>query len=187
MIPFLFLDMEDEEDRAFMTDIYLKYERLIWSTIRKILKNHPGAEDAFQTCLMKLMQSVKKLQSITNERNLVSYIITAAKHAALDEVRRKTMESFDDEAWGGQALLQADDDMVDFLYQQELAEHLKSVWPLLDERSRYLLEGKYFLGLTTHEMGATLHITHNSVRVELSRARNRVKKLLRKHFSMTEL
>ena len=190
MIPFVILAIEDEGDRAFMTEVYRQYERLIWSEIRKILKDHPEAEDVFQTCLMKLVRNVKKLRSLTTTRELVNYIMTAAQHTALDAVRGKKnqpMESINDEEWDGRRSLRSDDDLEEMLYRRESVAQLEAVWPLLDERTRYLLEGKYFLDLSTHEMGAALHISHNSVRVELSRARKKVRKLLEEQCSMTEL
>ena len=190
MIPFVILAIEDEGDRAFMTELYYQYERLIWSEIRKILKDHPEAEDVFQTCLMKLVRNVKKLRSLTTTRELVNYIMTAAQHTALDAVRGKKnqpMESINDEEWDGRRSLRSEDDLEEILYRRESVAQLESIWPLLDERSRYLLEGKYFLDLSTREMGAVLHITHDSVRVELSRARKKVRKRLAEQCSMTEL
>ena len=190
MIPFVILAIEDEGDRSFMTEVYFQYERLIWSEIRKVLKDHPEAEDVFQTCLMKLVRNVKKLRSLTTERELVNYIMTAAQHTALDAVRGKKnqpMESINDEEWGGRYSLRSEEDLEELLYRRESVAQLEAVWPLLDERSRYLLEGKYFLDLSTREMGAVLHITHDSVRVELSRARKKVRKLLEEQRSKTEL
>lgn len=189
MIPFVILAIEDESDRNFMTEIYFRFERLIWLEIRKILKNHPDAEDVFQTCLMKLVKNVKKLRSLTVERELINYIMTAAQHTALDVVRGKKnqpMESINDEDWAGRHTLRSEDDLEELLYRREEVAQLEAIWPLLDERSRYLLEGKYFLDLTTREMGEVLNITHDSVRVELSRARKKARKILEEQRSMTE-
>ena len=87
MIPFVILAMEDVDDRDFMTDVYLQYERLIWSEIRRKLKNHPEVEDVFQSVLTKLVANVKKLRSM-DRNGRVNYIITVAQHCAIDELRR---------------------------------------------------------------------------------------------------
>lgn len=189
MIPFVILAMEDDDDRAFMTEVYLQYERLMWSEIRGVLKGQCDPEEVFQTALVKLVANVKKLRSLES-RPMVNYIITAVKNTAIDALRRLNKgftDSIDDEEWIGRLGLCSDDDLDDTISRREAVGKLRSIWHLLDDRSRYLLEGKYFLDLSTHEMGAVLGITHDSVRVELSRARRRAKKLLEEHCRMTGL
>lgn len=187
MIPFVILAIEDDEDRAFMTEVYLQYERLIWSEIRKFLKDEHDPEGVFQDCLVKLVRHVKKLRGLERE-NLINYIITVAKNTCRDVLRQKKVyfESINDEEWSGRHSLRAEEDLESMTFRRDAVSQLKAIWPLLDERSRYLLEGKYFLDLSTHEMGAALNITHDSVRVELFRARTKAKKLLEEHFSVTE-
>lgn len=180
MIPFVILAIEDDEDRAFMTEVYLQYERLMWSEIRKCLRDEQESEDAFQEALVKLVRHVKKLRSLET-RNLVNYIITTVKHTCFDVLRRKKKASslsMDDKEWIGQYSLQSDENVEDTVYRREAVAELEAIWPQLDERSRYLLESRYFLGMSTYEMGEILNITHDSVRVELSRARRKAKKLM---------
>lgn len=189
MIPFVILAIEDDEDRAFMTEAYLQYERLMWSEIRKLLKDEHDPEEVFQDCLVKLVRHVKKLRSMES-RNMVNYMISTVKNTCLDVLRQQKKVFFDsinDEEWGGRYTLQTDDDLEATVYRREAVAQLEAIWPLLDERSRYLLEGKYFLGLTTREMGAVLNITHDSVRVELSRARKKARKLLEEQGSVIEV
>lgn len=81
MIPFVILTIEDDDDREFMTELYYKYERLMWSEIRKALKGHSEAEDVFQTSLVKLVQKVKVLRGLEN-RHRVNYIISTVKMQA---------------------------------------------------------------------------------------------------------
>ena len=187
MIPFVILAIEDEEERAFMTEVYVQYERLIWSEIRKLLKEEHDPEGVFQDCLVKLVRHVKKLRSLERQ-NMINYIITVAKNTCRDVLRQKSLyfESINDEEWSGRYSLRTEEDLESLAYRREAVSQLEFIWPLLDERSRYLLEGKYFLGLSTREMGAALNITHDSVRVELFRARTKAKKLLEEHFSVTK-
>ena len=187
MIPLVILSMEDDGDRAFMTEIYLQYECLIWSEIRKLLKDEHDPEAVFQDCLVKLVRHVKKLRSM-ERRNMVNYLITVVKNTCMDVLRQKRVyfESINDEEWSGRYTLRSDEDLEALAFRREAVSQLAQIWPLLDERSRYLLEGKYFLDLSTHEMGAVLNITHDSVRVELFRARTKARKLLEEHFPRSE-
>lgn len=97
------------------------------------------------------------------------------------------MDSMNDEEWVGRIELQTEEDLEELVFRRDSVEKLELVWPYLNERSRYLLEGKYFVGLSTQDMGKVLGITADSVRVELSRARRKVRALLAEHFEMTEL
>lgn len=190
MIPFMILAIENEEDKAFMTEIYTQYERLMWSEIRKVVKNNPcEIEDIFQTLLVKLIQKVDRLRSMES-RSMVNYIITAAQNTSIDALRKLQKPgtySINDEEWFGRDALRTDDDVEDFVYRRDDVVKLKAIWPFLDDRSRNLLEKKYFMGMSTREMGAELGIKHDSVRVELSRARKKAKVLLEEKFSMTGL
>lgn len=189
MIPFVILAIEDDDDRAFMTEIYFQYERLIWSEIRKFLKDEHDPEDVFQNCLVKLVKKVKKLRSMET-RPMVNYIISTVKHTCIDVLRagnKVHLDSINDEEWDGRFYLQSEEELESIIFRRDAVARLETIWPLLDERSRYLLEGKYFQELTTHEMGSVLNITHDSVRVELSRARKKARKLLEEQWSMKEL
>lgn len=39
MIPICILAIEDEDDRAFMENLYMSYQRLMYSTIRNIVRD----------------------------------------------------------------------------------------------------------------------------------------------------
>ena len=48
MLPLVILAIEDENEKAFMTWLYLQYRRLIYSEVRKIVGNTDEAEDLLQ-------------------------------------------------------------------------------------------------------------------------------------------
>lgn len=54
MIPYHILAIEDENDREFMTSLYLQYERLMYFTIRKVTQDSWLVDDIFQSTLEKL-------------------------------------------------------------------------------------------------------------------------------------
>ena len=87
------------------------------------------------------------------------------------------MPSVDDEEFAG-GVLSDGVSAEDVLIRVESVRRLADVWPLLDERSQYLLEAKYILEMESQEIAAQLGIKPDSVRVELSRARKRAQRLL---------
>lgn len=182
MVPFVILSIEDEEEYAFMTEIYLRYERLMWAEIHKRHKDPADAEDVFQTCLVGLVRNVQKLRTL-EERERINYIITAVQHTASNFARGKRRHptvSMEEQGEHGPEKAGDEDGVEELLCRREAVAGMESVWPMLDERTRYLLEGKYFLGLSNQEMARELNIGADSVRVELGRARKRVRRLMEK-------
>lgn len=179
MIPTVILAIEDENDRAFMSDLFVRYERLLLAEIVDVLRGRADPEDVLQSTIEKLIDKISLLRGLET-RQQVNYIITAARHAAINELRRlKRYPSFSFADIG--AYFEQEDTTADvetIVHRHESVDELERVWPSLDERTRYLLEARYFLELSYEEIAAEIGVKPDSARMLLTRARNRVKKLL---------
>lgn len=181
MIPLIILTIEDEDDRSFMTEVYVRYERLIYSEIYKLMNDRWLVEDVMQTTLMKLIDQLARLRGM-DERHRINYIITAARNNAISALRTHgnrasaSLEAQREAGWD----LGSDFSVEETILRGEKIGRLKDIWPELDARSRYLLESKYILDASSKEMAQTLGIKEDSVRVELSRARRKARQLLSK-------
>ena len=86
MIPFCILVIEDDDDREFMTLLYIRYQRLLYKEIYEILKKPWNTEDILQATLVKLIDKIPELRQ--KERpQLVGYICAAARNTALNFLR----------------------------------------------------------------------------------------------------
>lgn len=166
MVPFCILAIENEDDREFMTRLYLDYSRLMQQQITKIVQDEWAAEDLMQTTLVKLIDKVQDLR--TKDRNhLINYIISACKNQARNYMRDKNRHaeySIDEYLDTPNPHDGADEIEMRLAYTDEL-EHLSKVWPKLDGRSRYLLESHYILEKSPYEIAANLGIKPDSVRM----------------------
>ena len=81
MIPYSILAIEDENDREFMTFLYLQYEKLMYSTIHKVTQDNWLVDDIFQSTLEKLIDKVWLLKKLNRDR-LVNYLIVACRNTA---------------------------------------------------------------------------------------------------------
>lgn len=181
MVSFCILAIENEDDREFMTRLYLDYSRLMQQQITKIVQDEWAAEDLMQTTLVKLIDKVQDLR--TKDRNhLINYIISACKNQARNYMRDKNRHaeySIDEYLDTPNPHDGADEIEMRLAYTDEL-EHLSKVWPKLDGRSRYLLESHYILEKSPYEIAANLGIKADSVRTALTRARKAAYALLAK-------
>jgi RNA polymerase sigma factor, sigma-70 family len=171
-IPQIILTIESDDDRAFMTQLYEKYHRLMYKEILTIVKNHADTEDVLHNTIVSLIRKIDTLRKF-NERRLANYIITACKNTARNLFRNRkeiliTFEELDEVA--------DDSNIENFIVHVENLNMLAEVWPDLPERDKHLLEGKYILEKSDVEMSKELGISANSVRMYLSRARKRALK-----------
>lgn len=174
MIPVCILAIEDESDREYMTQLYLQYQRLMYSTINKITQDSWLTEDVMQTSLEKLIDKIPLLKSFDRNR-LVNYIISTCKNTAYNELNamaRQRIFGFDD----CRDQNDSDEDTFEiekYLILKDDIGSLARIWPSLDARSRYLLEARYILGKSTKEIAIDLEIKPESVRMALTRARGK--------------
>lgn len=115
MLPICILAIRDDDDRAYMTRLFVKYQRLMYRTIYDILGDKWATEDVLQTTLLRLI------------------------------------------------------DHLDALAQ---------VWPRLDENTRWLLEARYILDYSDGELARELGVKPDSVRMALTRARRKARRLM---------
>ena len=176
MIPFAIAAIESEDDRAFMTSIYLRHRALMLKTAWHFTRE-PGEVDDIvsETCVM-LIQHLDTLKGL-EETALRSYIVTTVKHKAVDFRRRSEREkdhaaSFDEEqaepavSFEHKIAVQAEIDMV------------KRVLLSLPKREREALTMKFFEGMDDHEIAQTLGISEGAVRKYIMQGRNHLKAAL---------
>lgn len=185
MIPICILAIEDDDDRTFMTYLAETYERLVYHTIRKVTTNNWDVDEIYQITWEKLVTKVKQLRDLTRDQR-VNYLITTAHNKALNYVRdsgrlrESPYEDYSDVSHSKDAGNLAE---LRLIKGEELAG-LAHIWPKLDDRSRYILEGYYVLELSMEELAQGLDVKPASVRMALTRARNAAYKLLSKELEL---
>ena len=171
MLPII-LAIENDDDREFMSWLYVQYQRLLYSEIVRIVKNSDEAQDLLHDVIEKLIDRVTFLRTL-ERRNLVNYIITAAKHTAYNFCRDRKKEfdlGEDQESLADPALLPEDN-----LILKERLFCLAEVWHTLDEKTQYLLQAKYILNMSGNEIAAELGMPPDNVRMAVVRAKRKAK------------
>lgn len=174
MIPICILAIDNDDDREFMSRLFLSYNRLMYNEIIKIIHDPWVADDLLQATLEKLIDKITELRSKDRDR-LVSYIIVSCKNTArnyLRDQKRHPAFCFDEEV--DRADTENSQEEIEFrLISEEELNALVQIWPQLDERSQWVLEKRYVHERTTAEIAAELGIKADSVRMVLSRARSK--------------
>ena len=179
MIPLCILAIESESDREFMTALYLNYNQLMQRQILKIVRDEIAVEDLFQDVLEKLVDRVSDLRNLP-VTHLIKYVTVACKNHSYNYLRRKRalswipLENLAEVADPNQDRAQMELSVI----TSDSLSKLSKIWPKLDERSQYLLESYYFAEMTPQEIGKTLGIKPESVRMALTRARKTAYRLI---------
>lgn len=173
MIPYIILAIENDSDRDFMSQLYVTYEKLMYSEVGKIAHDPWATEDIVQDTLVKLIDKIGLLRQLPSKK-LINYIISASKNTAFNYLKRKENRdilAFDEIELQSKTETPLDrGPEVKIVFEEDLRQ-LSRIWGKLDERSKYLLEGRYILGKTSAEMAEDLGIKPDSIRMALTRAR----------------
>ena len=186
MIPFIVAAIEDIDDRDFMESLYYTYKRLMYSEIRKIVRDTWDVEDILQNSLLRLITKIPLLRTLGRDQ-LVNYIISTARNTALNFVRdekRATQFAFD-ETIDSLDASRPSDTALERLELIEMMQVVGDAWSQLDEKHKRVLELKYILEQSNEEIAKEFDIGANSVRMLLTRARNRLKELVADKAGMT--
>lgn len=178
MIPFLILAIEDPDDREYMANLYIKYNRLMYSEIKKIISDPWDIEDVLQISLVKLIDKITLLRGFERNR-LVSYLISTCRNNAYN-YSKKLCSVPEYEIMEDDNVDTTSNPLEELVLKKERDHILIDAWYKLDERSRYFLESKYILEKSDAEIAANMNIKASSVRMNLTRARNKLKSLVEK-------
>ena len=174
MLPLVIMAIEDEDDKAFMTWLYLQYRRLIYSEVRKIIGNTDEVEDLLQSVVEKLIEKLSLLRGM-EQNKLVNYIISTAKNTAYNSLRGKEQEIL----WEDQEELVDPAPMPEeHILAQEDLSRLARVWIDLDKKTQYLLSAKYILKKSGKEIAGNLNMPSDNVRTALVRARRKARQAM---------
>lgn len=180
MIPICIQAIENEDDRAFMAQLFLDYNRGMFSEIYQILQDQWVTEDVLQDSIKGLIDHIPQLRRM-NIRARTSYIMTTCRHNAIseDKKRRRTLLVPDSPSQ------EQTQDPAEQVLVSVTMEALHQVWPRLDQRTRQLLESKYILKMSDADIAAALNVKTDSVRMLLTRARNEARKAMQRELGET--
>ena len=65
LIPLVFLLIENEDDRLFLENVYIRYHRLMYAQALQILKQSQSAEDAVSDSLLSLAKKISLCAPLT--------------------------------------------------------------------------------------------------------------------------
>lgn len=181
MIPQIILAIENEDDREFMSQLYLDYQYIMYAEIKKLVSDSWVIEDIMQDSFVRLIDKIDLLRQL-NTRRRINYLITTVRNQTKNYYRarqRATFSSLDDEDSPLYRTMSSNEDLEEHVFHMDQLRKLKDVWPHLSDTTQQLLERKYILGQSDSEIAEEFAIKPGSVRMKLTRARKEALELIK--------
>ncbi|MEL7609479.1 MAG: sigma-70 family RNA polymerase sigma factor [Bacillota bacterium] len=183
MIPIIILTIQDDNDRNFMTSLYLDYYGLMRKHALLIVKDGSTAEDMIHDACVQLIKNIATIRSLKS-CVLPAYLVSTIRRVSLNYAyrnhgaRQKEILGLQDEFTADQADITAD--VEEIVLRQLNIEHLEKAISKLPQSLQDALNFKYLLGMTDEEIAQSIGVRKDSVRQYLTRARRKALVTLQK-------
>ncbi len=181
MILLAFADNTPVTDQQFFTELYIRYEPLLFSTAWKYTKDAQAVEDIVQDSVEKLIKKISILKTL-NRYTLVSYIVNTVRNTAINYIHREGLKNTyfvaepDDTSDFYDLIVETNPEII--YLNTEFSEATWEALSNLPDKYMVLLKGKYILGLDDEELAELICCKPSSVRMYLTRARRKAMELL---------
>ena len=180
MLPLALLLVHDEDDQAFLCEIYLQYKALIYKVASDYWKpNQAEIEDAVGESVERLCKYCDKIRAVPCNKR-ASYIVKLVENVCRTRLRAMMTEkqhcafSMDEEQ---SEQITAQDSVVETVFSHFYAEELIAMFDRLNERDQELIRMRHVDQMSYAEMAKALQMSEGSVRTALNRAKHRLEKM----------
>lgn len=180
ILPLAILLVNDDEDRAFLCEVYLQYKALIYKVASDYFKhNQVEIEDAVGESVERLCKYCKNFRAIPCNK-MAAYIVKLVENVCRTRLRAIMMEknhyafSIDEEQ---SEQIPTHDSVLETVFSHFYAEELLAMFDRLNEYDRELIRMRHVDQMSYAEIAKALQMNEGSVRTALSRAKHRLKKI----------
>lgn len=153
-------------------------QRKLYSFALRILQNREESEDVVQEIFVKLWRMRGELETI---RNREAFAMTMTKNLCIDRLKRKRILSLDDDSVIHEGTSQSDP--LKEVHLNDAIERVNQIVNELPEQQRMIIQLRDIEGYTSEEVAEILDINQNTLRVNLSRARQKIRENLVKQYN----
>ena len=161
--------------KEYKTEV-LPLKNKLYRFAKRLLNHAEEAEDAVQEVLIRLWQKRNKL----NNKNIEAFAMIVTKNRCIDKIRAKRRNLIKLE----ETMLPANDSSP---YNQiELADSIEKVHQiikLLPDRQKMIFQLRDIEGYTYDEIAEVMQLSKNVIKVNLYRARKKIRELLLKKYN----
>lgn len=174
MILFVVENLDNEEDKKFILDVYNKYAPMMRARAYTFINDYETSADLAHECIIKLIPQTDKLRTY-NDSQLRAYIAVSIDHISINYSKhssRSCLMSDDEECFFNS--VEDEENLEDVVEHKFSYEELHKSFQLLPERDKSLIILKYDLELSDKDIAPIIGISENSVRMTVRRSVSRL-------------
>ena len=151
----------------------------IFRYANRLLNNEHDSEDVVQEIWLKLWD---KRDQLGNIRSMEAFAYRMTRNLCLDKIKQKKPTYYDDREEGSYRYEEADHgpDPQSRLELQDTVERVNQIIGFLPEQQKSLLQMRDIEGLEYEEIADITGLEINAIRVNISRARKKVRETIQK-------
>ena len=176
MLAFYMSLISDEDDRKKLEDIYNKYHELIFKITYKITEHQYYAEAATSNTVLVLVNNIKRIRT-ENEHELKAFIITIAKNEAISVLKEKSEDNNFFSEIKETNLSYRRNIENDLMREEERIKILNAI-NAIPLSYRLVLTLKYANNLSASQISKILKMKSGTVRVQIKRGKEMLRKIL---------
>ncbi len=177
MLPTVLMMIEDDQDRAFIEELYLRYRPVLYKTaLRYFGPNEQELEDAIGKSIERMCKYCHTLKRIPPEKQPI-YLVCIARsvcHTRMTYLRTHDLPDF-------LALEEAEEEVPlleeEVVFSRFYAMDLLQSFNQLTERDKELIRLRHIDQMDYDEIASVLHISPGAARTAVCRAKSRLEKL----------
>lgn len=185
MLPII-LNIVDDDERAFVEKIYIKYEKQLYSISMKYLNNHHDAQDCVHETIKLIIESIEKIRIAQDIGYIDKLIGTVCRNCALNMLNVRNRKNAYERSilkYNYEEDVYEEIDIPDYsacvdrLYlSEEYCDHLHNLINKLDDKYRDVILLKS-AGVDNKAIAETMNISEALVRQRYLRAKKQLLKM----------
>jgi len=180
VLPLSILLIENDEDRQFLTDLYLQYRPLMYKVASQFFSdNYAEMEDAVSGAVERLCKKCETLKQVECNKR-ASYTVSTVRNVCLTRLREIGRQRRNrDYATDAETIDNVSDqeDVQDIVFDRVFASDLLDAFPELSEKDKDLIRLRHMDLLGYDVIAQQVGITEIAARTAVSRARSKLERL----------
>lgn len=172
MLVFYLSLIENEKEKRQFEDVYFAYKNQMYLLALKLLNNKHDAEDVVHDVFCSIATS--HMDIITNaecEKDVRNYLLKSVKNASISLIRKRKIRSDYENMKRKEKVELSDNEFLNRLCNKMEADSLMKVMAELDKKYQEVLYYRFVLGLSTAETAQILERPANTIKIQISRAK----------------
>lgn len=183
IFPMAIMLLEDDDDRRFVSQIYLDYRKLMYVVAREYFGQvKEDLDDAIGSTIERICRYCSTIRHIPEE-GMKAYIVSVTGNTCRDLLRKKKKrEELIDYSYTQERLEEIPDEVTVYktVFDVGSTSDLEKAFHLLSSREQELIRMHHVDGIDIKTIAYELGINYGAARTALSRARNHLIEIVKR-------